>query len=124
MDEGSRDPQRYRTDLAEDRTLLASERTFAGWARTSLGCIAIGIGFNALFARMHPPWVPKAIASLFLLLSIVIVWLAAIRAAAVTRRLGPHVVAGGRKVNVELIATTVSLGALALVLSFWFLRVG
>ena len=53
------------TDLAEDRTLLASERTFAGWVRTSLGCIAIGIGFHALFARMQPPWVPKAIASLF-----------------------------------------------------------
>ena len=124
MDEGPRDSQRYRTDLAEDRTVLASERTFAGWTRTSLGCIAIGIGFNALFARMHPQWVPKAIATLFLLLSVVIVWLAATRAAAITRRLNPHVVIGGRKIKLELIATTVSIGALALAIAFWFLRVG
>jgi len=123
MDEGLRDSQRYRTDLAEDRTLLASERTFAGWTRTSLGCIAIGIGFNALFARMHPPWVPKTIATLFVLLSIAIVWLAASRAAAITRRLHPHVVIGARRMKLELIAMTTSLGALALVLAFWFLQV-
>lgn len=113
-----------RTDLAEDRTLLASERTFAGWTRTSLGCIAIGIGFHALFARMQPPWVPKAIASLFLSLSIVIVWLAARRSAAVMGRLQTHVVVGARKVNIELIASAVSLGALALALAIWFLPVG
>ena len=112
------------TDLAEDRTLLASERTFAGWVRTSLGCIAIGIGFHALFARMQPPWVPKAIASLFLSLSIVIIWLAARRAAAVIRRLHTHVVVGARKVNIEIIASAVSLGALSLALAIWFLPVG
>jgi putative membrane protein len=70
---------RRRTDLAEDRTILASERTFAGWSRTSLGCIAIGIGFHALFNRMQPDWVPRTIASWFLLLAALIVWLAARR---------------------------------------------
>jgi putative membrane protein len=112
------------TDLAEDRTLLASERTFAGWTRTSLGCIAIGVGFHALFSNMHPGWVPKGIASLFLLLSAVISWLAERRAAAVLRRLNPHVVVGARKMNLQLIASAVSVGALALGLAIWLLPVG
>ena len=107
------------TDLAEDRTLLASERTFAGWVRTSLGCIAVGVGFHALFSRIHPAWVPKAIASLFLLIAAVIIWLAARRAASVLRRLTPHTVAGARKVNLELIASAVSLGAMSLALTVW-----
>jgi putative membrane protein len=111
------------TDLAEDRTLLASERTFAGWTRTSLGCIAIGVGFHALFFKMHPGWVPKAIATLFLLLSALIGWLAERRAAAVLRRLNPHLVIGARKMNLQLIASAVSLGALALGLAIWLLPV-
>ena len=49
-----------RTDLAEDRTLLANERTFSGWARTAMASIGIGIGFNALFAKVEPSWVAKA----------------------------------------------------------------
>jgi putative membrane protein len=113
-----------RTDLAEDRTLLASERTFASWTRTGIGCIAIGVGFHVLFAKVHPAWVPKAIASLFLILAIVIVWLAARRAAAVMRRLNPHVVVGARRVNLELISSAVSLGALSLGLVIWLLPIG
>ena len=110
-------------DLAEDRTLLASERTFAGWVRTSLGCIAVGVGFHALFSSIHPVWVPKAIASLFLLIAVVIVWLAARRATSVLARLTPHTVAGARKVNLELIASAVSLGAMLLALTVWLLPV-
>lgn len=112
-----------RTDLAEDRTILASERTFAGWVRTSLGCIAIGIGFHAFFNRMQPPWVPQAIATGFLLLSAVIAWLAARRAAGVSRRLSPHVVVTARRMNLELIASAVSLGAAALAAAIWLLPI-
>ncbi len=43
-----------RTDLAEDRTILANERTFAGWMRTALACVAIGVGFHALFPKLEP----------------------------------------------------------------------
>ena len=111
-------------ELAEDRTLLASERTFAGWTRTSLGCIALGAGFHALFAKMHPAWVPRSIASLFLLLGAAMVWLAARRAAGVLGRLSPHVVLSARKVNVELIASAVSVGALALAFAIWLLPLG
>ena len=112
-----------RTDLAEDRTILANERTFAGWMRTSLGCIAIGIGFHALFGKMEPDWVPKAIATSFLLLAPVIAWLAARRAAAVMRRLNPHVVVGARRMNLEVIASAVSLGAAALAVAIWLLPI-
>lgn len=109
------------TDLAEDRTILASERTFAGWMRTSLGCIAIGIGFHALFGKAQPGWVPRATATGFLLLGTAIVWLAARRAAAVVRRLSPHVVVTARMVSLELIAAAVTLGAAALAAIIWFL---
>jgi len=119
-----RSPELTRTELAEDRTLLASERTFAGWVRTSLGCIALGLGFHALFNKIQPVWVPKAIASAFLLLAGLIVWLAARRAAAVMRRLSAHVVVNARKMNLELIASAVSLGAAALVVAIWLLPVG
>lgn len=112
------------TDLAEDRTLLSSERTFAAWTRTSIACIALGVGFHALFAKMHPAWVPRAIASLFLLLGATIVWLATRRAEGVMRRLNPHVVASARKMNLQLIASAVTAGTAALAVAIWFLPVG
>ena len=113
-----------RTDLAEDRTILANERTFAGWLRTSLGSIAIGIGFHALFNKMQPGWVPRAIASGFLLLSVVIAWLAVRRASAVIERLSPHVVSTARGVNMALISGAISVGAAALAVAIWLLPIG
>ena len=109
-----------RNDLAEDRTILASERTFAGWIRTSLACIAIGVGFHALFPQMDPPWLPRSIATGFLLLSVLIVVLAERRAAAVNRRLSPHVVRTAKPVNMRLIAGCISTGAIALAGAIWF----
>ena len=117
-------PRPTRDDLAEDRTILANERTFAGWVRTSIGCIAVGVGFHALFIRMDPAWAPKAIATGLLVLAAAIIWLAVRRAAAVMERLSPHVVASARKVNLEMIAGAVSLGALALAFAIWLLPVG
>lgn len=111
-----------RTELAEDRTILANERTFAGWIRMSLGCIALGAGFQALFQKMEPPWVPKAIATGFLLLAVIIATMAERRAATVTAKLDPHTVAAARKVNLRFIALAVSAGALALAGAIWLLR--
>jgi putative membrane protein len=108
-------------DLAEDRTILASERTFAGWVRTSLGCFAIGLGFQALFNKMQPDWVPKAIASAFLLLAATVICLAARRAGAVIRRLSPHIVVGARRMNLDIIAAAVSIGAASLAMAIWLL---
>jgi putative membrane protein len=108
-----------RNDLAEDRTILANERTFAGWVRTALALIAIGVGFNALFRTMAPSWVPRGIASGFLLLSVVTILSAERRAALVMERLSPHVIRRARAMNLRLIAAVVSLGATALMAAIW-----
>ena len=113
-----------RTDLAEDRTILANERTFAGWMRTSLGCIAIGIGFHAVLGTARAPWVPKAIATAFLLLAIVVIVLAERRSAAVMRRLSAHIIVSAKLVNLRLFAASVSLGSLALIVAIWLLDLG
>ena len=110
-----------RTDLAEDRTILANERTFAGWVRTSLASVAIDVGFHALFPKLEPPWVPRAIATGFLLLAIVIIMLAERRAAAVTDRLSATVVETARTMNFRLLATAISIGAAALAAAIWLL---
>lgn len=115
--------QPSRTDLAEDRTILANERTFAGWMRTSLACVAIGVGFHALFPRMEPPWVPRAIATAFLLLAIVVIVSAERRAAAVMRRLSAHVVVTARSMNLRIFATAVTLGAAGLIAAIWLVRI-
>ncbi len=112
-------PEPSRTELAEDRTILANERTFAGWMRTSLACVAIGVGFHALFPTMQPPWLPRAIATAFLLLAIGVIISAERRAAAVTKRLNAHVVMTANGINLKLLATSISLGAAALILAIW-----
>lgn len=119
MGERDEDDRVSRTDLAEDRTALANERTFAGWMRTSLASVALGIGFHALFQKIQPAWIPRGIATGFLLLSIVIIVSAERRAAAVTRRLSPHVVQTAQSMNLRFFAACVSIGAAALIAAIW-----
>ena len=113
-----------RNDLAEDRTILANERTFAGWVRTALACIALGIGFHALFQKLQPAWLPRGIATAFLLLAILLVALAEWRAAAVTKRLSTHIVSTARPMNLRIIAGIVALGAAALIGAIWLIDIG
>ena len=108
-------------ELAEDRTILANERTFAGWKRTSMASIAIGIGFNALFGKLEPVWLPKLIASGFLLLSIFIAIAAERRAAAVMQRLSPHVIEASAVMNFRFLAACITCGVLALLVGLWVL---
>jgi len=108
-----------RTELAEDRTILANERTFAGWMRTSLGSLAIGVGFHALFGTLQPPWLPRAIATGFFLLAAVLIILAERRAAAVMKRLSSHVVVTARPINLRLFAAMVAASSVALVAAVW-----
>jgi putative membrane protein len=115
-------PEPSRTDLAEDRTILANERTFAGWMRTALACVAIGVGFHALFLKMHPSWMPRAIATAFLLLAIVVIVSAQRRAAAVMERLSAHVIVSAKPVNLRFFAAAISLGSLALIAAIWLLE--
>lgn len=115
-------PLPSRTDLAEDRTILANERTFAGWMRTSLAALALGVGFHALFASMEPAWLPRAIATGFLLLAAAIIILAERRAAAVMGRLSAHVVVTAKPVNLRIFTAAVALGAVALIAAIWLFK--
>jgi putative membrane protein len=117
-------PERTRLDLAEDRTILANERTFAGWVRTALACIALGVGFHALFQSIRPPWLPRVVATAFLLLAIFLVVLAERRAAAVMRRLSAHVVLTARPMNLRIFAAVIVLGAAALIVAIWLVEIG
>lgn len=110
-----------RTDYAEDRTLLANERTFSGWARTSMAAIGIGLGFHVLFAKLEPPWVPKAIATIFILLGIFLIFAAERRARILKERLDSHSVRPLTSLNLRIITFGISAGAAALVAAIWLM---
>jgi len=108
-----------RTDLAEDRTVLANERTFAGWMRTGLACVGIGVGFGALFKAMEPDWLPRLIASIFILTGITIFWLAERSACKVLQRLDAHRVVPLGRMNLRVVAILMALGSTALLIGIW-----
>jgi putative membrane protein len=110
-----------RTDLAEDRTVLANERTFASWFRTGLGAVGIGLGFQALFSKIEPAWVPRSIATTFLLLGIFLFVAAERRACQVLERLSVHSVKPFRNRRLRLITIVSSLAVAALVAALWLL---
>lgn len=110
-----------RTDYAEDRTLLANERTFGGWVRTSFAAIAVGLGFHVLFRTVEPTWVPKSIATLFILLGTILTVLAERRASTINERLRAHSVRTLAVMNLRLITLAICIGAIALVMALWIL---
>ena len=114
----------HRTDWAEDRTIMALERTFAGWMRTAFAAIAIGIGFRALFGEFDPPWLAKAIATMFIALAIVFALGAERRACKAFARLSSHSVDSPKMPNIRLIAWSISAGALLLIVALWVLTDG
>jgi putative membrane protein len=114
---------RLRTDFSEDRTVLANERTFASWIRTGFAGIGIGLAFNALFTRIQPEWVPKVIASVFLVIAIAIFITAERRACAVLHRLHAHQVATIKIINLRLITVAAVAATLALLGVIWLLQI-
>jgi putative membrane protein len=114
---------RVRTDLSEDRTVLANERTFASWLRTGFAAIGIGLGFQALFNRLEPPWVPRSIASAFLAIAILIFIVAERRSRIVLARLKEHQVEGIGKQRMRLITFVSVVAAVALLAAIWLLRI-
>jgi putative membrane protein len=111
-----------RTDLAEDRTILANERTYAGWMRTAFAAIGVGLGFRALFTEMQPPWLPRAIATLFLLIGIALFVAAERRAAWVVNHLRVHAVETVRVRNMRLVTAAMVLATLVLIVAMWTTR--
>ncbi|MDD3800001.1 MAG: DUF202 domain-containing protein [Novosphingobium sp.] len=113
-----------RTDLAEDRTIQATERTFAGWLRTAFGAIGIGLAFRAVFGDFHPPWLARAVATLFVLLGVAITYTAEQRAFRSFKRLHAHHVEPPDIPNLRWVSRSVIAGALLLVAGFWILNDG
>jgi len=119
--EGRKELAEDRTDFAEDRTILAHERSFAGWIRTGMAAVGIGLGFNALFGTLDPTWVPKTIATAFLVVAAYIFLSSAHRARRMISRLDAHVVSTLNPTRVGLLSWSLTLLSLALALAIWLL---
>lgn len=113
---------RKRTDFAEDRTVLANERTFGSWMRTGFAAIGIGLGFHALFGHIHPIWFPRAIATAFLIIAMIIFVAAERRACVVIRRLHTHQIETVKIAVVRLITIVTVAATIALIAALWFLQ--
>jgi putative membrane protein len=111
----------FRTDLAEDRNIMAMERTFAGWMRTAFAAIGIGLGFRALFGAWDPVWVPKLIASLFILGGGWLAVTAQRRACKTLERLDTHEFSPISTPNFRTMAYGVAAGAVVVTIGLWVL---
>ena len=123
MDENKTELAEDRTDLAEDRTALANERTFAGWMRTAYAAVGIGLGFNALFGKMEPAWVPKTIATSLLIIAVFIFVAAERRASAIIHRLVTHEVVTVKVSTLRLLTILSVLATVSLAAAIWTLRI-
>jgi putative membrane protein len=112
-----------RTGMAQDRTILANERTFAGWIRTGFAAVGIGLAFQVLFQAMQPSWVPKAIATAFLLVGTYVIVVAERRACAVMERFDEHEAAELRPINLKVVTWTAVTATLSLIAAIWLLEV-
>lgn len=113
-----------RTDFAEDRTVQATERTFAGWLRTAFAAIGVGIGFQVLFGEFDPPWLARAIATLFILLGVTVAFTAERRACVSFDRLSTHQVDRPETPNIRWMSWSVIAGGLTLIAGLWLLHNG
>lgn len=110
-----------RTDWAEDRTIMANERTYAGWMRTGLATVGIGIAFNALFTKMEPAWLPRAMASAFILVGIIIFYVARQKSCAVMKRLSAHQSRPIKSRQINMIALLLCAASFALLAGIWIM---
>jgi len=111
-----------RTDWAEDRTILAVERTFAGWMRTAFAAIGIGIAFRALFGNFEPPWLARAIATIFIAMGGISSVLAERRAKIAFDKLRTHAIDPIGAPNLRWIAWTIAAVSALLIIGLWLLH--
>ena len=114
----------WRTAFAEDRTIQATERTFAGWVRTALAAIGVGLAFHVVFGEFDPPWLARAIATLFILLGMTVVHTAERRARETFSRLSRHAIAKLQPPNIRWVSWSVIIAGLALIAGLWLLDNG
>lgn len=112
-----------RTELAEDRTLMAVERTMASWMSASFGAIGVGLGFRALFGAVEPAWLPRLVASAFMVLAIVMILSAERRACNALARLSSHSIEPPSSPGLKMSAYGIAFGAMLLIAAIWILYV-
>ena len=109
-----------RTEFAEDRTLMANERTFAGWMRTGLACLGLALGFQAVFGKIDPVWLPKLVASGFAAIAILIFVSAYRQARLVFHRMNSHQFETTSRNHLRLLCAVMIIGAAAVVAGIWY----
>jgi putative membrane protein len=110
-----------RTDWAEDRTVLANERTFAGWMRTGMAAVAVALGLKAVFGPAEPDWIPKTVASVFILAAVIIFFSAWRNSTKGQNRLDTHDTEEQSSRTFGLLAAIFSVAALATGAILWTL---
>ena len=100
---------------------MANERTFAGWIRTGLAAVGIGLGFNALFGALQPWWLPRAIATIFILIGIVIFYAAQRTACRVYDRLDSHSAEPVGGMRIRLMALLFGAASASLIVGLWLM---
>ena len=86
-----------------------------------MASVGIGLGFNALFRSLEPVWMPKAIATVFLLVAIFIFVSAERRACVMINRLEPHKVLALKPIRIRLLGWALIMATLALAAAIWLL---
>lgn len=110
-----------RTDYAEDRTILANERTFAGWMRTGLASAGIGLGFQAIFREVQPTWLAQAGATVFILIALIVFYLAYQKASSLEDKMHAHEAEPMGHIQYGGITLLFAAGTLLLGVLLWFL---
>ena len=121
-DKDNNDLAKDRTDWAEDRTLMANERTFAGWMRTGLASVGLGLGFHALFGKLEPWWIPRLIATIFIIIGIFIFYQAQKNGCNVQQRMAAHKSEPIETQNLKLIAGLMALASTMLAIGMWIIN--
>jgi len=113
-----------RTALAEDRNIMAMERTFAGWIRTAFAAIGIGLAFRAVFGEFEPPWLARAIATIFISAGGLLSIAAQSRTCRSISKLQAHELASPSTLIFRLLGWSVAFGAAVLIAGLWVLNNG
>lgn len=101
--------------------MLANERTFADWLRTGFASAGLGLGFHALFGKVRPLWAPRAMATVFLAIAILLFVSAGISAVAVVNRLRPHRIRTLTKRRILAVTAILTVAVSAMIAAIWLL---
>ncbi|MEM7490611.1 MAG: DUF202 domain-containing protein [Pseudomonadota bacterium] len=100
-----------KTEWAEDRTVLAMERTFAAWARTGGAALSVAIGMRVIFNEADPVWLPKVVATVFVVAALIVFYVAWRQVAKSQDRLSGHSVGTSKRSRYDISTGGLSLGA-------------